>query len=192
MAALGFFWMLTLLIDEEINCTAHRGSAYQECVRASDLNGMRIQAAIAGLAAFGFVLLVGEPLLRRGLSPSSPNPEGPGGVAETDERSEVEGRGPGWAPATSTGRSDLGVSAVAAVLSGVLLVGCVLTWMWGLQGGWAPERPFPYEPIANSEGNITILVGFAVGAVSGAALPLLRSLRRRSSEEENASRSARS
>ena len=173
LAALGFFWLLTLLVDEEINCTAHRGSAYQECVRASDLNGVRVQAAVSGLAAFGFVVLVGDPLVRRLLSPPSSDKDVSGGPAEAAARREGEGRSPGSVPEASSRRSVPRVPAVG-VLAGILLVGCLLTWMWGLQGGWAPERPFPYEPIAKSEGSITILVGLAVGAIGGAALVLLR------------------
>lgn len=167
--ALGFFWALTLSVGEETNCTAHRGSAYQDCLRANDLNGVPIQAAVTGLAAFGFVVLTGDALRGRlHKLPRFSNQKASDATArDADDRREHEQTSPRPLPATSARPSLLTILAVT-VLSGGLLVLCVLTWIWGLQGGWAPDRPFPYEPIAKSEANNTIVIGLFVGATAGA------------------------
>jgi hypothetical protein len=60
--------------------------------------------------------------------------------------------------------------AVALALSLAVVSG--LSWIWGIQGGWAPSRPFPYEPVATSQANTIMTTGLLIGVLVGALLPL--------------------
>jgi len=60
------------------------------------------------------------------------------------------------------------------VMATLLLVVCVAVWVDGSQGGWAPARPFPYEPISNVWGHLTMTIGVLVGALVGLVVPLTR------------------
>ena len=52
----GFTALIAFFSGEETNCTANRGQAYQDCVRNSDLTGLRIQGLVMGLAMIAIVL----------------------------------------------------------------------------------------------------------------------------------------
>ena len=136
-----FYGMARLFSDEETNCTARRGSAYQDCLRSSDLNGLGAQALALGLAVMGCVL-----------------------IARDARRSSL------------VGQRQLGRNAAVAV-SGSLLVISVALWIWGLHGGWAPDRPFNYEPVPHSTANTIMVTGLLTGAAVGGFWPLARTKR---------------
>jgi hypothetical protein len=62
----------------------------------------------------------------------------------------------------------------AVIVSGALTVACLLLWVVGLRGGWAPDRPFPYEPLAPSQANTMMMAGMFIGVLAGALFPLGR------------------
>jgi cytochrome bd-type quinol oxidase subunit 2 len=133
-----FFALARLLSGEETNCTARRGTAYQDCLRSSDLNGLGAQALAFSLAVMGCVLIARE--ARR---------------------------------SSQTGHRQSGRNAALA-LSGSLLAMSILLWIWGLQGGWAPDRPFDYEPVPHSTANAVMLTALLIGTVVGRFWPLAR------------------
>jgi hypothetical protein len=61
---------------------------------------------------------------------------------------------------------------IASAASSLLVLASVALWIWGLQGGWAPDRPFAYEPVPNSTANTIMVVGLLAGALVGGAWPL--------------------
>jgi hypothetical protein len=132
------YGMLRLFSGEETNCTANRGSAYQDCLRSNDLNGLGAQALALGLAVMGCVL-----------------------VARAARRSPRAKERP------------FGQSAALAV-SGSLFVASIALWIWGLQGGWAPDRPFDYEPVSHTTANMIMATGLLIGAAVGGVWPLGR------------------
>jgi hypothetical protein len=138
----GFFGMARLFSGEETNCTARRGSAYQDCLRSSDLTGLGAQALALGLAVMGCVL-----------------------IARDARRSALVGQ-------RQLGRN------VALAVSGSLLVMSVVLWIWGIHGGWAPDRPFSYEPVPHSAATAIMVTGLVVGAVVGGIWPLARTERK--------------
>lgn len=64
----------------------------------------------------------------------------------------------------------LWVGVAAAVLAAV----CVGVWIEGSQGGWAPSRPFPYDPIPTVWGHATMTGAVLIGCLLGAIVPLSR------------------
>ena len=133
-----FYALARLFSDEQTNCTARRGSAYQDCLRSSDLNGLRAQALALGLAVMGCVLIWREA-----------------------RRSSLMGH-------RQLGRN------MALAVSGSLLAMSIVLWIWGLQGGWAPDRPFDYQPVPHSTANTIMLVGLLIGTAVGGLWPLAR------------------
>jgi len=136
-----FHGLARLFSDEATNCTARRGSAYQDCLRSNDLNGLGAQALALGLAVMGCVLIVRDA-----------------------RRSSLVGQ-------RHVGRT------VALALSGSLLVMSVALWIWGMRGGWAPGRPFSYEPVPHSTANTIMVTGLLIGAAVGGFWPLARTKR---------------
>jgi len=65
-----------------------------------------------------------------------------------------------------------GLTAVSA--SGSLAAVCVALWVHGSLGGWEPERPFPYEPVALVWGHTAMVIGVGVGLLVGVLIPLGR------------------
>ena len=135
---LGLIAVLRAFSSEETNCTAHRGTEYQSCVRSSDLNGLMAQAVVIGLGGLALVVML---------------------------RSFGRHRG--------TGERDLRARYTAVAVAG-LLIASSLSWIWGISGGWAPSRPFPYEPVATSQANAIMMAGLLIGMAIGALFPLER------------------
>jgi hypothetical protein len=71
------------------------------------------------------------------------------------------------------GESDPRARYTAVAVAG-LLIASSLSWIWGIQGGWAPSRPFPYEPVATSQANAFMMAGLLIGMAIGALFPLER------------------
>lgn len=136
-----FYGMARLFSDEGTNCTARRGSGYQDCLRNNDLNGLGAQALALGLAVMGCVL-----------------------IARDARRSSLAGQ-------RQLGRNS------ALTVSGSLLVMSAVLWIWGIHGGWAPDRPFGYEPVPHSAANTIMVTGLLVGAAVGGFWPLPRTKR---------------
>lgn len=137
-AVLASIGMMFLFVDEQSNCTANRGDAYQRCVRRGDLIGLGVRAAVIGLAMVGLVVLFRG--RRRRVS--------------TSDRDPIE-----W---------KVGSAAVLLVALSIAL------WVAGALGGWAPERPFRYEPIAVLQGNLIMATGVLAGVLVGVVFPLGR------------------
>jgi hypothetical protein len=135
------YGIVRLLSDEETNCTANSGSAYQDCLRSNDLNGLGAQALALGLAVTGCVLVARDALR------SSRARERPFGLG------------------------------AALAVSGSLFVTSVALWIWGLQGGWAPDRPFDYEPVHYTTANTIMATGLLIGTAVGGVWPLGRTKR---------------
>ena len=73
-------------------------------------------------------------------------------------------------PDVHGGRQAFSVGALAAVLGLV----CVGVWIDGSQGGWAPSRPFPYDPLPTVWGHVAMTIGVVIGSLVGAIVPLSR------------------
>jgi hypothetical protein len=136
-----FSGMARVFTGEETNCTARRGSAYQDCLRSNDLTGLGAQAVALGLAVMGCVL-----------------------IARDARRSSV------------LGQPQFGRNA-ALTVSGSLLVISVVLWIWGVNGGWAPDRPFDYEPVPHSVAHTVMVVALLFGSAAGGFWPLSRAKR---------------
>ena len=65
----------------------------------------------------------------------------------------------------------------ALAVAGSLLVTSIVLWIWGLHGGWAPGRPFDYEPVPHSTANTIMVAGLLIGAAVGGLWPLARTKR---------------
>jgi hypothetical protein len=137
-AVFALIGMMLLLVDQQSNCTANRGDAYQRCVRTGDMIGLGVRAAVIGLAMVGLVVLLRG--RRRRVS--------------TPDRDPIE-----W---------KVGAAAVLLVALSIAL------WVEGARGGWAPERPFRYEPIATLQANLIMMTGVLVGVLVGVLFPLGR------------------
>jgi hypothetical protein len=130
-----------LFSDEGTNCTANSGSAYQDCLRSNDLNGLGAQALALGLAVMGGVVVARD------------------------------------APRSSRARERPFGRGAALAVSGSLFVTSIALWIWGLQGGWAPDRPFDYEPVPHATANTIMATGLLIGAAVGGVWPLVRTKR---------------
>lgn len=135
------YGMVRLFSGEETNCTANSGSAYQDCLRSNDLNGLGAQAVALGLAVMGCVLVVRDAL------------------RSSQARGRPFARG------------------AALAVSGSLFVTSIALWIWGLRGGWAPDRPFDYEPVPHATANTIMAAGLLIGAAIGGIWPLGRTKR---------------
>lgn len=107
---LGFvLFNLYIFTGRDLSCTAHRGDAYQWCIRQEDLNELVAEGMAFGLSVVALIVMF-RSLRRRNAA--------------------------------------IGLRAVLvrvlAAMSGVV---CVGVWIEGSQGGWAPRRPFPYDPV---------------------------------------------
>ena len=79
----------------------------------------------------------------------------------------------GWGRQREAVLADSRLWVATAVLAGLLVVSG-LSWIWGIQGGWAPSRPFPYEPVTTTQANTIMVAGLLVGLLVGALVPLER------------------
>lgn len=73
---------------------------------------------------------------------------------------------------SSSARRRLAGWNAALALSGSLFVVSIMLWIWGLHGGWAPARPFDYEPVPHSSANAIMVAGALIGAAIGGCWPL--------------------
>jgi hypothetical protein len=134
-AIFGFTVLVVFFSGEETNCTANRGQAYQDCVRNSDLTGLRIQGLVMGLAMIAIVIVLIGLVRRQG----------------TDQ--PVMRRN-------------------ALVASASLGLASITGWTLGAITLWAPDRPFPYEPVATPEAHTILAAGGMIGLVVGVATSL--------------------
>lgn len=134
---LAYVVLLWAFAGEETNCTAHRGEAYQDCVRSSDLTGLWVQGLVMGLAMVAIVTV-----------------------------STVVARQKRSSPRRNA----------ALIASASLVLASVAGWILGARSLWAPDRPFPYEPVATSQGHAILLTGGFVGLLIGALTALAMTL----------------
>lgn len=71
-------------------------------------------------------------------------------------------------------RSSDVVVLVTSAGAALLALACIVLWVHGSQGGWAPTRPFPYEPVPTSWGHATMAIATVSGLLIGALVPLPR------------------
>lgn len=141
-AIFGFFALLHLFAGEDENCTGNRGEAYRDCVRNSDLTGLRIQGVVMGLAMMASTVAVIGAIRQHAL-----------------KRSDSQ-------------------QLPALFASGSLVAVSIGGWAQGARGFWAPERPFPYDPVSTGQGNTTMLVGGLVGLLVGALVGVVMTYRK--------------
>lgn len=134
-AIFGFTVLVGFFSGEETNCTANRGQAYQDCVRDSDLTGLRIQGLVMGLAMIAIVMVLIGLVRRQG-----------------------------------TDQPVMRRNALAASAS--LVLASITGWTFGAITLWAPDRPFPYEPVSTTEAHTILATGGLIGIVVGVATSL--------------------
>jgi len=61
----------------------------------------------------------------------------------------------------------------AILVAGSVVLASIVGWVLGAQGLWAPDRPFPYEPIANSQAHAILVTGGLLGLIVGASTAAL-------------------
>ena len=56
----------------------------------------------------------------------------------------------------------------AMLVAGLIVLASIVGWILEAHGLWAPERPFPYDPIANSQAHTILVTGGLIGLLVGA------------------------
>lgn len=121
---------------EETNCTARRGSAYQDCLRSNDLNGLGAQALALGLAVMGCVLLARDghrsPRVGRRRTGRTAALAVSGSLLMTSIVLWIWGLHGGWAPARPFEYVPTPHSTANAIMAAGLLAGAAVGGFWPL------------------------------------------------------------
>ena len=56
----------------------------------------------------------------------------------------------------------------AMLVAGLIVLASIVGWILEAHGLWAPDRPFPYDPIANSQAHTILVTGGLIGLLVGA------------------------
>lgn len=72
------------------------------------------------------------------------------------------------------GRADRPPVWLAAAGASSLAIVCIVLWIDGGRGGWAPSRPRPYDPLPTAWGHGAMAIGVLVGLLVGLLVPLAR------------------
>lgn len=121
---------------EETNCTARRGTSYDDCLRSSDLNGLGAQALALGLAVMACVLLArdGHRTSRTERQRTRWNAAlaASGSLLVASIVLWIWGLHGGWAPARPFDYVPIPHSTANAIMAGGLLVGAAVGGAWPL------------------------------------------------------------
>ena len=62
----------------------------------------------------------------------------------------------------------------AMLVAGSVVLASIVGWILGAHGLWAPDRPFPYDPIANSQAHTILVTGGLIGLLVGSLTAALQ------------------